>query len=31
LPSHNNNFINFVQLTFLFVQGLKCIQPAWKI
>jgi len=24
MPSHNNNFINFAQLTFLFVQGLKC-------
>jgi len=22
MPSHNNNFINFIQLTFLFIQGL---------
>jgi len=21
MPSHNNNFINFIQLTFLFIQG----------
>jgi len=29
MPSHNNNFINYIQSTFLLVQRLKCTWPAW--